>query len=136
MDIRWSDLDPNFHLRHSAYYDLGAVARLDFLQQKGITVESLQKQSIGLVIFREECVFKKEIFLNDSVTIDLKLLKASGDYSRWSMRHTIFKNKDTIAAILTLDGAWIDVAKRKLTKPPASIYDAIKDMPRDEHFEF
>jgi acyl-CoA thioester hydrolase len=31
LDIRWSDLDPNFHLRHSVYYDYGAFARVQFL---------------------------------------------------------------------------------------------------------
>jgi acyl-CoA thioesterase FadM len=24
LSFRWSDLDPNFHVRHSAYYDFGA----------------------------------------------------------------------------------------------------------------
>jgi acyl-CoA thioester hydrolase len=28
IDIRWSDIDANFHLRHSVYYDLGAFLRM------------------------------------------------------------------------------------------------------------
>jgi hypothetical protein len=41
VEVRWSDLDPNFHLRHSVYYDWGAYARLSFMQDKGITAASL-----------------------------------------------------------------------------------------------
>jgi acyl-CoA thioester hydrolase len=30
LSFRWSDLDPNFHVRHSAYYDFGAQHRIEF----------------------------------------------------------------------------------------------------------
>ncbi len=33
LEIRWSDLDPNFHLRHSVYYDFGAYARISFFER-------------------------------------------------------------------------------------------------------
>ena len=33
IQVRWSDLDPNFHLRHSVYYDWGAYCRIEFLEQ-------------------------------------------------------------------------------------------------------
>jgi acyl-CoA thioesterase FadM len=29
LSFRWSDLDPNFHVRHSAYYDFGAQHRIE-----------------------------------------------------------------------------------------------------------
>ena len=38
ITIRWSDLDPNGHVRHSVYYDFGAQARLSFLQQNGFGI--------------------------------------------------------------------------------------------------
>ena len=34
ISIRWSDLDPNFHVRHSAYYDFGAQHRIEILESK------------------------------------------------------------------------------------------------------
>lgn len=39
IQIRWSDLDPNFHLRHSVYYDWGAWCRVEFLNEFGLTAE-------------------------------------------------------------------------------------------------
>ena len=29
LSFRWSDLDPNFHVRHSTYYDFGAQHRIE-----------------------------------------------------------------------------------------------------------
>ncbi|MES2880908.1 MAG: thioesterase family protein, partial [Bacteroidota bacterium] len=67
VQIRWSDLDPNFHLRHSAYYDFGAQHRVEILAQLGLTLRVMQTEHIGPILFREECVFRKEINLSDVI---------------------------------------------------------------------
>ena len=133
VGVRWADLDPNFHLRHSVYYDWGAVCRLDFLQKMGLTTEVLQRLSFGPILFREECVFRKEIRMGDIVTIDLQILSARKDFSRWTIRHQIMKN-DTLSAVLTVDGAWINVIQRKLAIPPKEAADVFEQMPRDIGF--
>ena len=136
VEIRWSDLDPNYHVRHSAYYDFGAYCRLAFLNDHGITPEVMLRHSLGPVLFREECVFKKEITLADKITIDLKLVKAKKDGSRFTMQHQIFKNNEIAAAIITLDAAWIDTVKRKLTLPPAEALQTLELSPKTEGFEW
>lgn len=135
-EVRWADLDPNFHLRHSVYYDYGATVRIDFLHQQGLTAQFMHQHSFGPIIFREECVFKKEIRLNDVVSIDMRLQKATTDHSRWTIQHNIFKNGNILFAIVTIDGAWMDVVKRKLTHPPEEVYLAFNQMPRDVSFEW
>lgn len=130
LELRWADLDPNFHLRHSVYYDFGATARIEFLAQNSITVAFMQQHYFGPVILREECVFKKEIRLSDTITIDLTLKQSTPDFSRWTIQHTIYKNTDTVSAILTIDGAWIDTVKRKLTLPPVEVVKAFGNMPK------
>ncbi|MEJ7770044.1 MAG: acyl-CoA thioesterase [Chitinophagaceae bacterium] len=134
IEIRWADLDPNFHLRHSVYYDFGASARIDYLQQNGITAQFMHERVFGPVILREECVFKKEIRPNDEISIDLVLVKAREDFSRWSIRHHIYKNGHTISAVLTIDGAWLDTSKRKLVVPPEEVTKTFASMPRNEQF--
>lgn len=136
VEVRWSDLDPNFHMRHSAYYDLGAVARLDYLTRQGVTTEKLKEESIGLVILREECIFRREVLFQDALTIDIRLLKATKDYERWTVRHHIYKNGKTLAAVITLDGAWIDLVKRKLTSPSSLLVQVMHDMPKADSFEY
>lgn len=136
VQIRWSDLDPNIHLRHSVYYDWGALCRINFLNENGLGTDVLQKLQIGPIIFREECIFKREIRFGDEVTIDLQMVQAKRDFSRWTMRHTIIKNKETIAAIITIDAAWLDVVKRKLTGPPGEAHQPFSIIPLTEDFKW
>ena len=136
VEVRWSDLDPNFHLRHSAYYDFGAYCRIQFLAVHGITAQFMHQQHFGPILFREECVFKKEIRLADKVIIDLKLVSTRKDSSRWTMQHQIFKNDEILAAIITLEGAWIDTAQRKVTVPPAEVQRAYEQAPKVEGFKW
>jgi len=136
MDLRWADLDPNFHVRHSAYYDYGANCRMQFLDALGITAQFMQESQIGPIIFREECVFRRELLLSDKVVIDVRLVKARRDCSRWTMQHQIFKNGEIVAAVITLDGAWIDTVKRKLAVPPAVVGKSFENAPKVEGFEW
>jgi len=126
IEIRWSDLDPNFHLRHSAYYDFGAYSRISFMNEHGLTPQVLSHLHIGPIIFREECVFRKEIKFGDTITINLRVEKAKDDFSRWTMMHEIWKSRDILCAVITLDGAWMDTVKRKLTTPPDSFNEIFR----------
>ncbi len=136
LQIRWSDLDPNFHLRHSVYYDWGALCRIDFLAREGLTADVMSRLHCGPILFREECIFRKEVRYGDGVYIELKLTKARADFSRWSIEHTIFKNENTVAATLSVDGAWMDTSLRKLTAPPREVHAVFTAMPRTENFSF
>ena len=135
VQIRWADIDQNRHLRHSVYYDYGAMVRITFLSRMGLTAEKLDELKIGPIIFREEAIFKREIHLEDVIEIDLELTKATPDYSRWTIRHNITKKDGTVAAILNLDGAWIDIQKRKLALAPEFIQKIFLDFPKSGDFE-
>ena len=134
VEVRWSDLDPNFHLRHSVYYDWGAYVRMSFMTENGITPSLLQQYQIGPILFREECVFKREIGFNDHVELTLHVSKSTHDMSRWTMKHEIWKNKDTLCAILQVDGAWLDTHKRKLAIPPTTFREIFDSIPKSEDF--
>lgn len=136
LEIRWADLDPNFHVLHSRYYDFGAYCRMCFLVEHGIDPPLMQLFNIGAVLFREECIFKKELKFGDELSVNLKLQKASHDFSRWSMVHEIFKNKEILAAIIHIDAAWIDTKIRKLALPPPQVEAVFNAAPKTEDFIF
>ena len=50
IEIRWADLDPNFHVLHSKYYDFGAYCRMAFLTAHGVTVALMQQYQVGPII--------------------------------------------------------------------------------------
>lgn len=136
IQIRWSDLDPNFHIRHSAYYDWGALMRIDFFVANGLTTQVMLELKLGLILFREECIFRKEIRLGDAIKMNLRLLQSKKDFSRWSIQHQILKGDETLCAVLTVDGAWLDIEKRKLASPPEKVHEVFNKMPKGEEFEW
>ncbi len=135
-EVRWADLDPNFHLRHSVYYDYGAYCRLSYLEEHGLTTAIMQALHFGPIIFREEGIFKREIKMGDNISIDVQVIKSRRDFSRWSMRHQIYKNETTLSAIINIDGAWLNTIERKLAIPPEQIASVFDKMPKAEEFEW
>jgi acyl-CoA thioester hydrolase len=136
VEVRWSDLDPNYHLRHSVYYDWGAYLRLTFLNEYGLTPLMMHQYHFGPILFREECVFKKEILFGDVVEINLKVTKSRKDFSRLSIAHEIYKNHETFSAVITVDIAWIDTKLRKLTLPPSIVHETFEAIPKAKNFEW
>ena len=134
LDIRWSDLDPNLHLRHSVYYDYGAFCRISFLNSQGLTPTFMVEHNIGPILFREECIFRKEVRLGDKLQIDLRLAGAASNFARWTIKHNIIKNDNVLAAVITVDGAWIDIQRRKLATPPPEVFNTFNEMPRTDDF--
>lgn len=136
VQVRWSDLDPNFHIRHSVYYDWGAMCRVAYLSKAGLTLQRMQETKIGLILFREECVFRREIRMGDLVTIDAKILKARRDFSRFTIQHQIKKNPETVSAILTVDIAWMSAVTRKLAVLPEEDTKLLMEGQRTENFQW
>jgi len=135
IQIRWSDIDPNFHLRHSVYYDWGALSRIEFLYTYGLTTELMHQLHFGPILFREEAIFKKEIRLDDLITLDVVMVKSTEDFARWSLRHHFTKEDGSLAAVLNIDGAWMDLVKRKLAIPNQFIQQIFAMFPKAEEYE-
>lgn len=133
-EVRWADLDPNFHMLHSRYYDLGAFCRMSLLVQHGWTPQRMLDLNIGPILFREECLFKNEILFGDEVWIDVKLLRSTTDFSRWTMVHELTKNDGIFAAQITCDGAWMNTSLRKLTVPPEDVQHIFQAAPKANDF--
>lgn len=133
--VLWSQIDANRHLRHSAYADFAAQARLDMLAHIGMTPSMLEKEKIGPVLFREELFYLREVRPNDTVRVSCVLIRCREDGSRWSFEQHIIRSDDVLAARIIVDGAWIDMAQRKLTVPPAAIARKfLEALPRSADF--
>ena len=136
LQIRWSDIDQNRHLRHSVYYDFGAMVRIDFLSKHGLTSTKMEELNIGPILFREEAIFRREITLEDQIDIDFEMVKACPDFSRWTLRHNFTKKDGSLAAQVVMDGAWIDIEKRKLKIPGEFVQKVFDAVPKSSDFRF
>jgi acyl-CoA thioester hydrolase len=119
--VRWADMDPNGHLRHSAYTDYAAQTRLEFLADQGFAMRQFSELAIGPILFREDTRFLKEIHLSEVIRISAELGGLNADGSRWRIIHTLYKADGREAAIVAVDGAWLDLRRRKLTLPPPEL---------------
>jgi acyl-CoA thioester hydrolase len=135
IQIRWSDMDANRHLRHSAYYDYAAAMRIMVLGDRGLTLKKLEEFEVGPILFREEAIFKREIRLDDKIALDLEMVRSTADFSRWSLRHHFIKEDGTIAALLNIDGAWLDLVKRKLIVPNEMTQNIFASFPKATDYE-
>ena len=136
IQIRWADIDANRHLRHSVYYDYGASMRMNALTAEGLSMKKLEELRMGPILFREEAIFKREIMFEDLISIDVQLVRSRRDFARWSLRHNFTKADGTLAAVVNIDGAWIDLVKRKLAVPDPFIIHVFERFPKSEDFEF
>lgn len=135
VHLRWSDMDPNFHVRHSVYYDFAAQCRTDFLIQHGLTASVMAENNIGPILFREEAIFRKELRFGDDLTINFMATRLRRDGSRFSFRHEI-KRGEEVCAIVNVDGAWMNTQQRKLGPPPQVALDVLHTMPKADDFEW
>lgn len=119
----WSQLDANMHLRHSAYADFAAQARIELLESAGLGYAEFQKLKVGPILFREELIYLKEVRASDTITIATVLWKTARERSRWFIRHELFRGDGEKAAVINVEGAWMDVEKRKLTSLPPELLD-------------
>ncbi len=133
--VMWSHLDANMHMRHSAYADFGAQARIEILDELGLDMKTFQKLHIGPILFREETTYMREIGVNETITVTTELIKAKKDASRWAIRHDIFKENGVKAAVIVVEGAWIDVLKRKLATLPEDLADHFMHITHSADYE-
>ena len=132
--VLWSQIDANQHMRHSAYADFGAQARLNMFESVGIKTAKLFELKIGPLIFREEVIYLREVVLGDLMSVTCEVTKSRADGSRWSLRQELYRQDGVKAAIINLDGAWIDTVQRRLTLLPPNFTDLFFAMPRSDDY--
>ncbi|WP_441001025.1 acyl-CoA thioesterase [Fodinibius sp. SL11] len=136
FEVIWADMDPNRHMRHSVYNDYAAQTRIAIFQDFGLPIQEIANMNLGPILFREETKFLKEIGLSEQITVDCKLKTMHKDGSRWTFLHQIFKQNGNKAAQIIVEGAWLDLEKRKLSMPPQALLDVLKQFPRAESFNW
>ncbi|UKN00351.1 acyl-CoA thioesterase [Paracrocinitomix mangrovi] len=136
VEVRWSDLDLNRHVRHSAYNDYGAFVRTRFLTESGFGIKEMGAMGIGPILFKEEVNFLKEIKAEDQVFVNLKRGPISDDGSRWVLYHDLYNQNGDRLAHIAVVGAWMDLHKRKLTTPPEKLYNVFIDLEEGEAFSY
>ncbi|MEN8185782.1 MAG: acyl-CoA thioesterase [Bacteroidota bacterium] len=135
FSTRWADFDPNNHMRHSAYNDYAAEARVRFFNDNGFSLAEFNKQNLGPVLFSENTVFYREINLSEDITVELFVKGLSENGQRFKFQHKIYKQNGVLACEIEIYGAWLDLSIRKLTIPPKEIINTFNTLEKSDNFE-
>lgn len=133
LHIRWSDLDPNGHVRHSVYYDFAAQLRTELFIANDIRVEDMKSYGFGPILFEEKANFRRELLFGDDLVMTAAVKSLRKDYSRFAFIHEIWRG-ETLCATVEVLGAWIDLKERKLTTPPAEFISKFEHFPLHADF--
>ena len=132
---KWSDFDPNRHMRHTAYNEYAAEVRVRYFAEQNFSIEEFTKHNIGPVLFTEETSFRKEVHLGENITVNMKLSGLSENNERWKLTHEVFNEAGKLSAVIKVYGAWLDLTKRKLTTPPKEAESLFLNAEKTEDFE-
>lgn len=134
--VRWADVDANGHLRHSAYADFCAQARVEILDHFGLDMKQMRRLGVGPILFREELKYLREIGMNEEVTVITELHWSKRDASKWSFKHQIVKADKVVACEAIVDGAWMDLRARKLGNLPEEYAQQLTTIPQAADFKW
>lgn len=136
FDLRWSDADPNGHVRHTVYAELAAEGRLAWFAEGGFGWTRLEQLGIGPVLLREEVDYRSELGVGERVRVEVDAAGLSPDGGRWRLLHRILRlpGADLAATIVVL-GGWIDLARRRLVPAPEPLAAFLRAATRGPEFE-
>lgn len=132
--VGWGDLDSNGHMKNTSYLDTAADVRMMYFASQGFSMQEFERLHVGPVIFRDELEYFRELRLLDPIDVTLAAAALSDDGSRYTLVNEFFTGGGKIAARVSSSGAWLDLAARKLTRPPLEIARAMSSLTRTKDF--
>ena len=132
---KWSDFDPNQHMRHTAYNDYAAEVRVRYFAKNNLTIADFSRLGLGPILFTEETSFRKEVLMGENITVNMKLAGVSKNCERWKIVHEVFNEAGKLASVIKVYGAWIDMKQRKLAIPPKEIEGLFASAQKTDDFE-
>ncbi|HEX2668039.1 MAG TPA: acyl-CoA thioesterase [Gammaproteobacteria bacterium] len=134
FQVIWADLDPNAHMRHSAYADYGAQARIGFLTEHGFGLREFHQLKLGPILFREDLRYMREIRANEKISVTCEAVGISPNRKHWRIRHRIVREDGELACTIDCQGAWFDLVNRKVIAAPPALAAVMEQMPKSEDY--
>lgn len=133
--VRWADLDPNGHVRHTAYSDFAADARMRLVERHGYPASRFLALRFGPVIMREESRYYREVGIGDAISVSFKLAGVSSDGSRWIVQHDMVNSAGEKIARIRVEGTWMNLDSREAIAPPPDLFKIHDRLPRTQNFK-
>lgn len=134
-DVRWNDIDSNGHLRNTMYSEFAAQTRVNFMINKGLMPDFLEKAQLGHILFREELIYHREVRMGDKVKVNLLLGGMTRDARKLHLINEIFRSDGIRACTIYTIMSWMDLVKRRIVSPPELVRDVFKTLEHSPDYE-
>jgi len=124
---RWGDMDFNGHMKNTAYLDASADVRMFFFEANGFSMREFDRLRIGPVITRDELEYFRELRLLEPVRVTLGAREIRED-GRFVLVNEFFREEGDRVARVTSSGGWLDLDRRKFTKPPQELQSLLQQL--------
>lgn len=107
----WDDMDFDSSMKNTAVLDKSADVRMLFPAEHDFPMREFVRLRIGPVLQGDAPA-------------------RSGKGSRWSMRNEFYRPDGNLAAKVTSEGGWLDLAVRRLRPAPAALFEVLQRLSR------
>ncbi len=135
VEVRWSDIDGNRHVRNTAFSEYATHARFRLLEAHGFDQAALEAQRFGPVMMREEIRYRREVLFGDSLVVTVRCAGLSPDVSHWLVHQDVRRSDGREAAVLTIQGGWIHLDRRRPVAPPPELAQVLRGLPRTPDYQ-
>jgi acyl-CoA thioester hydrolase len=132
---QWRDMDFNQHMANSAFLDYAANTRFRFLESMGFTPATFAARQLGPVILEDHLVYRHEIRMLESFTVDYQSVANSSDGKRFKVRNRFTNGEGVRCATVESIGVWFDLAARRAIVPPADLHEAFARLERADDYQ-
>jgi acyl-CoA thioester hydrolase len=74
--------------------------------------------------------------MNEEFEVGFTISKLRRDGSKWSFRHNIYTKDGELSAKVDVDGAWLDLIKRRTTVPPKELSELMTNSYKSDDFDW
>jgi acyl-CoA thioester hydrolase len=131
---QWRDMDFNQHMANSAFLDYASNTRILFFDSVGFTARTFAELRIGPVVLDDRLVYRREVRLLESFTVDFQTVALSPDGRRFKVRNRFTTEAQGLCATVDSVGLWFDLVERRPVVPPADLQQAFGALARAGDF--
>ncbi|MGC6423237.1 MAG: acyl-CoA thioesterase [Flavobacteriaceae bacterium] len=128
VEVRWNDLDANWHMANAAYVQMGSTTRMAFFDSLGFSLEKMQQKRIGPIVFQEG-------FLGDRIRITVQLSGLSEAGRFFATQQEFYDKEGNNLARILLTGGFFNTETRKITTLDAADYKKLSQAPKTAAFQ-
>ncbi len=125
VKVRYAETDQMGVVHHGNYADYLEMARLDWLDELGVSYKSMEKEGVMLPVYEMHFKFIKSALFDDELKIVTKLMKTPSvkiefDYEIYNQGGELLTTASTVLVFM-------DMQSRKPIRCPEYILDKLKN---------